>query len=634
MSGICGIVRFDGAPVSRPELQGMAEKAAYRGLHAAEYYCSGSVGIACLSLDTTPDGSGSSRPLQAANGRLLFAADARLDNRDDFTETTGERAGEASDAELIFAALLRNRQNGAERLLGDFAYAFHDRQHGETRLARDAMGMRSLYFRCEPQRLLFATEAHQILAAPGVPKRLNETAAAWHLTGMQTPPEVAFYDGIEQVRPGEELIVDAQGKRRSRRYWRPEDTARLRYSDEREYAEHLRGLFIDAMRARLRCRAPAGISLSGGIDSAAAASVAGYLRQLDSDLAFLRAYSWVSTDLPECDERENIERVAHRFGIPVSYIAVEKILPLSDAALSDAGLSGRNEGLQPGPHEDDPFFPAFEPSNRAIVRRGVSEGVSVMFYGLRGDMICGGDVTDVLGLMMSGKLSEAQSELGWLKRRYRLSKPGAVFRFVVQPLLSRFAQGRKPGDWETAGVAAAHVRKDFLVRAGLPARHPLDLAADSYRAFDTRQRFLHVCAPMVYRTVQHAERFTAGYGLGVADPWSDRRIAEFALACPQHLIGTARAPKRLAKRAMDGIMPPDAIAGARKVVPSPIYERTLRRTARSTVLQLLTDSRCAQLGYIDEQALRAQFERFVRGGEGVPDLWPTLSLEIWLRKHW
>ncbi|WP_159552872.1 hypothetical protein [Billgrantia tianxiuensis] len=48
----------------------------------------------------------------------------------------------------------------------------------------------------------------------------------------------------------------------------------------------------------------------------------------------------------------------------------------------------------------------------------------------------------------------------------------------------------------------------------------------------------------------------------------------------------------------------------------------------------MTHSRCAEMGFIDEAILRDRFMRFVRGEAPSFDLWPTLSLEIWLRRFW
>lgn len=671
MSGICGIIRFDGGPVSRAELERMAARAAYRGRQGIHYHCEGSVGVACLSLDTTPDGTGACRALVGGGGRVVFAADARLDNRSECVagqaaEVAIEAGGSgqaapadaaaagsgATDGQVMLGALLHYGEQGPERLIGDFAYALWDYRLGELRLARDALGMRALYYRVEPNRVLFATEVKQILTAEGVPRRLNEHAVAWHLAGMQTPPGCVFYHGIDEVKPAEEVVVGARGGAaaavRRRIFWRPDPRRRIRYRHDAEYAEHLRELLVEAVRCRLRARSPVGVSLSGGMDSASIASVAGRLREQGERVAAMRAYSWVFNELPQCDERENSRRVAERYRIPTAEIPAEETRPLSDYP-------------EHAPHEDDPFLLIYQALIDRALLEAAAEGAALMFSGNRGDMMCGDMVPDVPGLLRSGLTAEARSELAWLSGVHGLSRLRTIAHYLVRPLAGSLiprraivsarraagslkqALGRLHGSGGSAGAAVragpagkaeAHVLDSFLKRACLPARDPLELEADAWALPAARRRYLLVFAPFVMRVSTCEERNNARFGLGFADPWSDRRIAEFVLACPQHRITRGVELKRLPRRAMQGIMPAEAISAARKVSPEPLYLQALRRDAYHTAAELMTDSRCAQLGYIDESALRARFERFVRGEAPMFDLWSTLSLEMWLRRYW
>ena len=182
--------------------------------------------------------------------------------------------------------------------------------------------------------------------------------------------------------------------------------------------------------------------------------------------------------------------------------------------------------------------------------------------------------------------------------------------------------------------AAAHVDRRFLERAGLPRRDPVDTDGGFLPRTAQRARFRHVFSPLVEHGLEFSERNAATFGLGFADPWSDRRIAEFALSCPQHVLDRAVDAKRLARRALLGVMPTDAINAARKVSPGPWYADTLRGAAYATVVELITGSRCAEFGFIDETRLRDRFELFVRGETPVFDLWSTISLEVWLRRYW
>lgn len=655
MSGICGIIRLDGGSVNRAELERMANRAAHRGPDGIHIHCEGPVGFASLSLDTTTDGTGACRPIVARGRGVLFVADARLDNRNEcievFSDTDVMGGTEPSDkpptdTELMLGALLHHGERGPEYLIGDFAYALWDEPRRELRLARDGIAMRSLYYRVEPKRVLFATEVSQILAADAVPRQLNEEAVACYLACMQVPAGCVFYKGIDEVKPGEEVLIDspagAGGRARRRLFWRPDPDLRIRYRDESEYAGHLRELLVEAMRCRLRARSPVGVSLSGGMDSATIASIAGWLGEHEGGVPAVHAYSWAFSDFPQCDERENIYRITDRYHIPTHEIPAEETYPLADYS---ANL----------PHEDDPFTSMFQPFMGRALSSALADRVSTMFYGFRGDVMCGGNVNDVPGMLRAGQFSDARTELAQLSRIFSLPRASTVSRYVLRPMISdivprpvtisgrraakrlrTLAAGERGEVWNRVGPAAraaAHVKDDFL-QAWLPSSDPVPAEAEVWPRSAARHRYIHVFSPLVMRGVMYAERFSAGYGVGFADPWSDRRIAEFVLACPQYCVDSATEGKRMARRAMQGIMPADAIKAASKVSPEPLYLAALREHAYDTVVDLITNSRCAELGFIDESALIEKFDRFIRNESPVFDLWPTLSLEIWLRRYW
>lgn len=225
--------------------------------------------------------------------------------------------------------------------------------------------------------------------------------------------------------------------------------------------------------------------------------------------------------------------------------------------------------------------------------------------------------------------------------------------YLMRPMILDLLKGHHPATWldtlrgkkyseesvkrlhaAPSRHAEEHVSSGFLERAGLPTAEPHYLASRAWPRHAARDRFIHIASPLVMRGVGYAERVTARHGLGMADPWSDRRLVDFILACPQHMVATVLEPKRIARRAMAGIMPDEAIRSIGKVSPEALYIDALKDRAHDKVLDLLTNSRCADLGCIDEPALRARFERFVQGKEPIFDLWPMLSLEIWLRRYW
>ena len=87
-----------------------------------------------------------------------------------------------------------------------------------------------------------------------------------------------FFRGVHAVLPGHQLTVTARGST-SRRFWdfNPQDETRYRsYAD---YADRLRELVTQAVRRRLRTSGPAGLAVSGGLDSSVVFCIAHQLRE-------------------------------------------------------------------------------------------------------------------------------------------------------------------------------------------------------------------------------------------------------------------------------------------------------------------------------------------------------------------
>jgi len=126
----------------------------------------------------------------------------------------------------------------------------------------------------------------------------------------------------------------------------------------------------------------------------------------------------------------------------------------------------------------------------------------------------------------------------------------------------------------------------------------------------------------------------AHFGLGDADPFSDRRLVSFVLAVPQRIINRAGEIKRVARRSMRGIMPEEVRRAAGKINPTPLLDVAIKERARDTAQDLLTDPRAEAYGYLDGKTLRDHMAAYRRGDRRELDWWNALSLEMWLRRYW
>jgi asparagine synthase (glutamine-hydrolysing) len=279
MSGIAGVVRFDGQPVTQGSLEAMLVPMRRRGPDRQNVHAAGNAGFGQALLATTPEAQAERQPWVHPTSRCLVVSDSRLDNRPELVAELG-LAGPADaigDGELLHAAWQRWGEGCADRLRGDFAFAVWDPRAQALFCARDIMGVRPFCFHHVPGKLFaFASDTDALLALPDVPRRINEGRIADALMGDLEGIDrtSTFYLDAERLPPARTLQVDASGARQAE-YWNPLMHRPADLPDtEAGWIEAVRRTLEDAVRRRLRGSGRVGSMVSGGLDSSSVAALA------------------------------------------------------------------------------------------------------------------------------------------------------------------------------------------------------------------------------------------------------------------------------------------------------------------------------------------------------------------------
>lgn len=321
MSGICGIVNRDGAPVDHELLQRMTAFMTFRGPDAQDTWLEGPIGFGHTLLRTTFESEQEHQPL-SLDGSVWITADARIDGQTELKKKLEAKGrpnlAAANDTELILHAYHAWGEDCVSHLIGDFAFAIWDEPRQQLFCARDHFGVRPFFYAETGQGLVFSNTLNCVRQHPAVSDTLNDLSIADHLLFefIQDPTATAFAD-IQRLAPAQYLVWSASGIH-LKTYWTLPDAGGVRYRPAGDYVEHFQELLNAAVSDRLRSNRVA-VEMSGGLDSTAVTAVAlAHLRSKGTAFE-LEAYTMVFDHLFADPERHYADLAAKHMGIPIHY---------------------------------------------------------------------------------------------------------------------------------------------------------------------------------------------------------------------------------------------------------------------------------------------------------------------------
>jgi asparagine synthase (glutamine-hydrolysing) len=363
------------------------------------------------------------------------------------------------------------------------------------------------------------------------------------------------------------------------------------------------------------------------------AAAAGRLRRRGAATAGLLTYSFAFDDTPECDERDVSHLVAEGCGLINHPVPTANGWPLS-------------ADVRYGPVMDGPYRFRSHPLLDRSMALARADGATTLMLGQRGDALVGEDVVDYAGLLAAGRVRQAWTELAAHGRLTGASRPGLVVRYLLRqiaavvwpPHVAPLARGRLRGAADGSYVNFPRwLRPDAVARFGLRELAAAGIPRSPLRGEARRTRHRHILDAHNERNAEALELRLARDGLRYVDPWSDRRLAEFVLGLPQYAITPAGQAKGLLRDALRGIIPEPARVQARKRSPQAFYVRGLLGPSRPAVLGLMTGSRAAARGFVDETKIREIYLGLSAPGGRMAGrewgfLWRFLETENWLRQ--
>jgi len=606
LSAIFGKFHFDGRPVSPSELLTMQKAMAYWVSDDDATWCEGHVGLGNLRRNNTPESLQDTLPWVCPESGDVITASVRLDNRDELLKTLSIPRSEHADipdSHIILSAYQKWGEACADRLIGDWLCAIWNARERKLFIARDRHGITGLYYYRDSHNFIFASSLKGLLALPEVPQRPDPLTIARVLVVWPVRGEPTCYEGILRLPPAHAMTVSPQGVA-VERYWYLEQTPELILKSDEEYLEAFLEVYAEAVRCRLRCSTPVGMTLSGGLDSGSVAVLAA--RELGTRGQRLAAYSSVPiADSEELDgdgyygdETPFIEATAEMAGnIDVNKVDAREVSPV--------------EGIKRALFIHDQ--PVHSAANQywitALMARAQSQGLGAILTGQ------GGNQTVSWSGGPAPPLVEDLVRLRWRALGRNLRTPqkitgrwlwGAVQRQIIRPLLAPVRRFRAPPDvWrEYSAIEGAFARELDLSRKMFQSGHD-----PTFKRMNAREERLSVLEPGGSILGQLWYEIGGAYGLEVRDPTLDSRLMSFCWSIPRSQYVRDGQDRMLIRRAMAGDLPDRVLWNPRKGrQAADLRQRLLEH--RGQVDEVLTRLEQSTLAcrYLDLPRMRGAFQ--------------------------
>ena len=504
-----------------------------------------------------------------------------------------------------------------ERMRGDFALLIWDQERRQGLLARDQLGVRSIFLHSSGEAVCFAGEMRDLLTLlPSTPAPDAVSVAHW-LSMSSRPGAATLYEGVRRLGPGSMLLIDSHDIR-EQPYWAPRFSEPEIESQE-QLAEQVRA-HQRAVGRRVATPTPTGVLMSGGLDSASVAALAAAQAP-----GRITACSGVFPDHPRVDETELIAELRGALRLPGITAQVRPGGLLASAAHAAA--------LWKLPLLSwDQFW------TLPLLHAARAEGVRMVLGGDGGDELFGPRSYLLADRLRAGHPFQAL--------QLAMELPGAAYRpprrEVARMLLDTALLGalpyrmhallRKP--FAASGVPdwlRAKTREDLLASADPLAwkrldgprwwtsiAHGLTRGIDEIGIFE-QQRQTAACA-----------------GMEARHPLFDFDLVELCLRQPPCASFDPARSRPLLRAAMSGLLPDSVRLRPQKALFDELIVNCLAGPDAGALRALLTDPRAELGAYVDLDAvvrglLDSDSTRRQAPFRWMWQLWRLATAECWLR---
>jgi asparagine synthase (glutamine-hydrolysing) len=621
MCGICGQFNFaTGEPVDPTRIKRMADSIAHRGPDDEGFFLADSLGLGFRRLSII-DLAGGHQPMADAEESVWIVFNGEIYN---YPELRSELQGRGhvfrtkSDTEVIIHGYKEWGLDVFNHLNGMFGVAIWDVVRRRLVLARDAMGIKLVYYKVKDGQLFFGSEIRAITAGDPEKVEVDPVSLSLFLRYRFTPSPHTLYRGIQKLAAGTMFIAEPGSTRLARWYrFKPEPLSHT--PTDEEATEELLSIYKRAVKRQLLSDVPVGLLLSGGVDSGLLLGLMssqgsnwptftiGYGSSFKDDelvdaLETARIFSTRHTSI-ELDQRtfeQALRAVISQLEEPIAASSVVLMYFLCQRARQDVKVALNGQG-------PDELFGGY--------RRHLGVRYGSLWAGLP-DWLRGGVGWGIERLPRNETLKRGL---------YSLDVPDRIRRYQqvlslapADKIAGLFHKGTLPDDADDKLLECWSGLLDLL-------EHTDELGG---------LQFLEVRSTLPDELLMYADKMSMAHGLEVRVPYLDREVVEFTEQLGANFKVRNGRQKWLHRRVCTQYLPQSITGRKKRGFAVNVVDRWFRQSMTSSMESTFDDDDSLMYSILRPHAVRRLLTEHKSGTcDHHKILFSLVVFEQWLRGH-
>jgi asparagine synthase (glutamine-hydrolysing) len=496
------------------------------------------------------------QPMLSKDGKVALVFNGEIYNFSEIFDELVEKGfsfNGKSDTEVLLNLYLSEGDSMLSRLNGIFTFAIWDQRKKHLFIARDAIGVKPLYYYSQNNLFAFSSEIKSLLHLIPNNNELDKEAIHNYVSFLWSPGIKTPIKSIQKLLPGEAIIVkDDVIEKKWFWYSLPILSKSLKKLSKNEAISGVENHLRAAVHKQMVSDVSLGAFLSGGLDSSA---IVAFAREINPDIKCFTIDTSGSQDPGFTDDLPYAKKVAKYLNVPLDIIKVNSNNIADDLESMVMQL-------------DEPLADPAALNVLYISRLAKEQGIKVLLSGAGGD--------DIFTGYRRHLAIELDKYWGWMPERFRshiehISKNLNVNRPFTRRISKLFEGASLDKDlrlinyfrWTDDKLLKSLYSKEFCKNLNL--NNCNDVFFDFLRPITKTKSQLEKMLAIDQRffladhNLNYTDKMSMAEGVETRVPFLDLDLINFSNDIPEKFKQNGSTGKWVLKKAMEPYLPKEVI---------------------------------------------------------------------------